>query len=320
MPGVKYLLKVLKLFSKCGIIEKICGFLPWIKNNAFWRYMEYAFLAIVVILVALQEILKKQYNAKAKTQCTFFYSFVTAFSAMLFFIVTSGFKLNYTLEIIPYSIGFAASFAAALGGSFFAIKLGSLSITLLVMSYSLIIPAFYGVIALGDPLGAAAIIGLLFLFVSIFLINVKKEKIEVNFKWIISLIVTFVGNGMCSLVQKLQQLRFEGEYKNEFMSVALLIASIAFLTLALTKKEKIASGIKTILPFGFAGGVANGIANYLVLVLTGLIPNIILFPVISAGGIVLGFFVAVFIYKERLTYIHNIGYTIGVISVILLNL
>ena len=56
------------------------------------------------------------------------------------------------------------------------------------------------------------------------------------------------------------------------------------------------------------------------MMLTALIPTAILFPSISGGGIVLGFVLAVFAYKEKLSMLQVIGYFIGMISVILLNI
>lgn len=282
--------------------------------------MEYLFLLAVVVLVSLQDILKKQYNSRSQSPCTFLFSFFTSVGAILLFIATSGFSPDFRADVLPYSVCFAAAFASAIAGSFFAIKYGSLSITILVTSYSLIIPALYGVFALGDTLGTFGIIGLALLFISIFLINAKREKVSINTKWIISLLFAFVGNGMCSLIQKTQQLKFDGEYKSEFMIVALLISAVLFLILALVKRERILRGDMKLIPLSVATGIANGITNYLVMVLTGLIPSVILFPVISAGGIVIGFLVALFIYRERLNKIQYIGYFIGIASIILLNL
>ena len=75
-----------------------------------------------------------------------------------------------------------------------------------------------------------------------------------------------------------------------------------------------------VLPAGFIAGIANGIVNFFVMVLTGLIPNAILYPSISAGGVVLGFFASVLIYKEKLSKLQLTGYFIGVLSIILLNI
>ena len=105
-----------------------------------------------------------------------------------------------------------------------------------------------------------------------------------------------------------------------YMIVALMIVTMIFLGIAIGRKEKIKEGIGICTGFGALRGVANGIVNLLVMVLTGVIPNAILFPSISAGGIVLGFLIAVVIYKERLSKKQLIGYAIGTISVVLLNL
>lgn len=282
--------------------------------------MEYIFLLAVIILVSLQSVFKKQYNSNSESPSSFTYSCLTSVAALFVFCVISCFKLSFTSSIVPYSIAFAVAFASAMAGSFFAIKYGTLSITILVTSYSLIIPTFYGVFALGDTIGKLGIIGLILLFISIFLINIKKEKIRVNTKWIISLIFAFVGNGMCSLIQKLQQLKFDGEYKSEFMILALTICSVIFVFLAVLTKEKPLKDAKVLFSSASLCGISNGIVNYLVMVLTALIPNVILFPAISAGGIALGFFFALFIYKERLNKIQYIGYFIGTASIILLNI
>ena len=56
------------------------------------------------------------------------------------------------------------------------------------------------------------------------------------------------------------------------------------------------------------------------LILTGLIPNSVLFPCISAGGIVLSLFTALFLFKEKLSAFQIVGYVLGLASVILLNI
>ena len=72
--------------------------------------------------------------------------------------------------------------------------------------------------------------------------------------------------------------------------------------------------------YGLPKGLANGVVNYLVMTLQGMLPTALLFPLISAGGIVTAFLLAVFLYRERLTKPQLVGSAIGTISVILLNL
>ena len=44
-------------------------------------------------------------------------------------------------------------------------------------------------------------------------------------KWIIYSLLAFLGNGFCSVIQKIQQMNFDGLYKSEFMIVTLLLLS-----------------------------------------------------------------------------------------------
>ena len=101
--------------------------------------IHYLFLFIVIALIITQDITKKQYNLKVEKANGFIFSAIVALFAMVFFLASSGFKVEFVPEVIPYSVGFALSYAAALVGTFLAIKWGPLSITLLVISYSLTI-------------------------------------------------------------------------------------------------------------------------------------------------------------------------------------
>ncbi len=282
--------------------------------------MEYLLLVVVIVFVTLQNVLKKFYNSTAEKPCAFFYSSVSCFCALITFVFFSKFNLNFSLELIPYSLAFAASYGSAVVGSFLAIQYGSLSITLLITSYSLIIPTFYGMIAFDNKLGMLGIIGLIMLFVSLFLVNYTKERVKINVKWIISLMFAFFGNGFCSAVLTVQQNDFDGKYKSEFMIGALVICVVVMSAVGLITREKPLKSWKKLLLTSSSCGIANAVVNYFVMVLTGLLPAVILYPSISAGGLVLGFFVALLMYKEKLTKAQIVGYCLGTFSVILLNI
>ena len=280
--------------------------------------MQYLLLAIVVACISLQNIFRKQYNVKMQTPSAFSFSLLSTVFALLFFVICSGFKLEFVLGVVPYSVGFAVSYALALAGSLLAIKHGPLSITMLITSYSLVIPAFHGIFAYGDTLEVVGIIGLLMLLVSLFLINKKSSNSGMSIKWLFYVILAFGGNGFCSVFQKMQQRAYEGEYKNEFMIISLVFCALFMIAAMVIAKEK--PDFKNSLVLGAGCGVANGIVNMLVMVLVGSIPSIILYPSIAAGGIVIGFLVAVFVYKERLSTQQIMGYIMGTISVVLMNL
>ena len=134
------------------------------------------------------------------------------------------------------------------------------------------------------------------------------------------MLLSFFGNGFCSLVQKLQQIKFDGAYKSEFMILALLICSVMLTVFTLCYREDVKSEFKRSLLLGGISGVCNGVVNYFVLIVAGLLPSSVLYPSISAGSIVCGFLIAVFLYKEKLTKLKYVGYALGLASIILLNL
>jgi len=283
--------------------------------------MQYLLLMVVIAFCALQTVLQKHYPRVSTKPNVFLFSSISTFTAMLFFVVTSGFKLEFNAEFIPYSIGFGLAYACAMFGNVLSLKLGSLALTSLVTSYSLLIPTLYGMIFLKEPISVLGYVGIALLIISIFLLNAKKENTMITVKWVIVVALTFVTNGLCSTVQKMEQLTFNGGYKNEFMIVALLIAGTFLMVIALLQKggnlkTEAKLSIKTAIP----NGLANGVVNFLVMVLTGLIPNAVLFPSISAGGIVLSWILATFVYKEKLSRVQLAGYMIGIVSVICLNL
>lgn len=280
--------------------------------------MQYLLLIIVVFMVAAQNIFEKQYNAKVPNGNPLFFAGMSSFVAMLFFVVSSGFDLSFDVGLTGYCVAFAAVYSLCNIGIVQAIRHGSLGVTMLVFSYSLIIPTFYGIIALKEPVTVFTWTGLLLLAVSLFLLNFRNETVKISTKWVVFTLMAFVGNGMCSTVQKIQQSAFDGAYKSEFMIGALFISAVVLILMSFTGKQS--SRSLKMIPFAAYKGIANAVVNLLVMILTGIIPNVILFPVISAGGIVLGFFAAVFVYKEKLSFVQYIGYAIGVASVVILNL
>ncbi len=280
--------------------------------------MNYLLIVLTVLFLTSQTVLSKQYGTAVKHSNVFFFGSLSAMAAILFFVVTSGFRLSFDIKVLPYSIAFAVFYAMANVSLVLALKNGSMALTNLIFSYSLIIPTLYGILILKDAIKPQTYVGIAFLLISLFLLNKTDQKEKISFRWLIFVMLAFVGNGMCSTVQKMQQLRFEGGYKSEFMIGALIIAALVLLVAAVIQgiKEKPTACMKFAIPHG----LANGAVNLFIMFLTGMVANAILFPSISAGGIILTFFISVFVYKEALTRTQLAGYIIGLGSIILLNL
>ena len=96
-------------------------------------------------------------------------------------------------------------------------------------------------------------------------------------------------------MQKVQQTVFPGQYMSEFMIVALVISAIAMGIFALcTEKKQFLPNLKAGFWMYAANGLANGITNFLVIFLSPRLAASVMFPVVSAGGIVLTFLISLF--------------------------
>lgn len=278
------------------------------------------FLIAIILGVSGQNIVKKPYTQKMGGSGVYFFNAILSAAALLFFAVTAT-KLDFDLSFIPYSIGFAASYAIATVFLVLAIAYGSLSLTSLFFSYSLMIPTLYGLVFLKDDISVVFILGLALLVVSLFLVNKNDKKAKFSFKWIICVILAFLGNGMCTVVQNMQQVAFDGAYKNEFMIVALAIVALVMSIMSLIKERK---AMKVYAKAGWHWalicGLLNGMVNLFVMILSRSMPVSVMFPLISAGGLVVTYLVSRFVYKESLTKLQFVGFILGLAAVVFLNI
>jgi len=222
---------------------------------------------------------------------------------------------------LPYSVGFGAAYATATVFSVLAVANGSISLSALMISYSLILPTLYGLLFLHDPIGIGLLPGIALLMISLFLTNKKSEAVTITPKWLMYILLAFAGNGMCSIVQKMQQIKFDGAYKNEFMIMALIFVFISMGGMSLFLESKqLTTYAKKGWGLGVACGVMNGTVNLLVMILLAAMPASLMFPLITGGGVVVTYIISKLYYKERLSNTQLAGFILGILSVIILSM
>lgn len=278
------------------------------------------YLLSIILGVSGQSIVKKPYTQKLGGRGVYLFSAMMSATALLFFVAASP-RLQFNTSFLPYSIGFAAAYATSSLFMVLAIAHGSLALSSLFVSYSLMIPTLYGLIFLGDPISAEFLVGLALLAVSLFLVNKTDKKETVSLKWLLFATLSFIGNGMCTVVQKMQQLQSGGAYKSEFMIVALGIVCIVMLILSLTCERR------DVIPCAKSGwylavlcGLLNGLVNLFTMILSARMPVALMFPLISVGGLLVTYLVSKFFYKEPLTKAQTGGFLLGLAAVILLSI
>ena len=283
--------------------------------------MNAVLLFIIILASTMQSICKKSYNQKSNNKGTYTFSALTTLAAATFFVLSSSGKLDFQIKLFPWSAGFAFAYGLATVFNLLAITCGSLALTSLVLSYSLILPTIFGILFLGEPVSPWLFAGILLLLLSLLFINLKTEKIKITLRWSVYVLISFIGNGFCSITQTLQQNKFNGSYKNEFMIIALLLVAITMIIMAFCTERKELSfcAQKGIVP-GIICGAANGVVNLLVLILTTQMSVSVMFPVISAGSILGTAAISVLLYKESLSKNQILGVILGIGAIVLLSI
>ena len=284
------------------------------------KTMQYLLLLGTIFTMTAENALRKEYDLKAKTPNVFLFTGVSALSAMVFFLARAGFRLEYAPGLWPYAAALAVTYAGSHIGGFLSVRYGSLAISAMMGSFSLVIPALYGVIALGETLRFTGILGIVCLCVSLLLVHWPSEKVHLTIKAVCSMLLLFFANGIFGTVQKLQQLHFNGGYISEVMVMTLAVSAVLLGVFALLQWKKGETKLRPAVMFGIPNGVANGLSNLLVMLMTTMIPNTVLYPSVSAGGIVMGCLAGVVLYRERPVLRQIIGYVFGAAAAVLLNL
>ena len=281
-------------------------------------------LLLVIAGLSAQNVTKKQYNIKTVNNGAMFFSSISAMCAALFFVFKKDLALFSEPKLLPYAFGFAITYAMAIIFSYLAISCGSLAITSLVSSYSLMIPTFYGIFFLNEKTSLWLFLGIALLCVSLVLINLKKnnqkDEVKITPRWIVYVILSFLGNGLCTTVQKQQQLDFNGMYKNELMIIALVTVSVCVFVFSLFREKKQIKGCVKFSWLAVICGVANGAVNMLVMVLSNRMPASVMFPLVSSGSIVATVTISILLYKEKLGNMQKFGVLLGIGAIICLNI
>ena len=277
-------------------------------------------LILIVSLLSADGVFSKTYNKRTGNKGAFIFCAISCIAGCLYFLLSAG-KLQFDIAVLPYTLMFAAAFATAILSEYMAFQTGPLSLSALALSYSLIIPTLFGVVYYHEKTSVFFFIGIVVMVISIFLVTLAKDEKKISLKWAVFAGLAFLGNGICSTVQNVQQRVFEGAYKNELMIMALAIIAVVVLIVALRfERGTIKECVKKGAILAVVKGASNGFMNFLVMVLSLRMAASLMYPMISVGSVLLSTAIAAVFFKERLSLSQNIGLGLGLCAIVLLNL
>lgn len=254
-----------------------------------------------------------------------FFNAIICLAAMLFFVVTDKNGLCFPKEIFIYGFISCLMFASGFYSMYLALQLGSYAMSRLISSFSGIFAIGYGLLILKEPAGIITYIALILVFISVFLTNYSKGNADggktFSVKWLICVLVSLVSNGFIAIISRMQQIRFENAYDNEFMMLSFGGAFAALMLIGFfLEKDKFRSIIRSGTLYGLGAGLANGAANFLNLLTYLFIPISIVTPIRTGMGIVASFLISMVLYKEKFSKQQMVGAVIGVAAIVLLTI
>ena len=284
----------------------------------------------VVIFSVLQSATTKLFNKHSSNSAVF--NSTKALSSFLMFLLMAinGFSLH--LPTVLYGAIYGICLCLSMYTGYKALCLGPMALTSMLVSFSIIIPLLWGITLGNEILNMLRIVALLLLFASIILTNADKlvalaaarlrgdSSEKSGGLWFFFVGMTFLSNGICSILQKQHQTVYPESYSEEFMFFAMLVCAVIFSAFTISKNnvEEIKSTKGKWL--GAVSGIANGLANFFTLILAGSENASILFPCISAGTLLGAIVCGRFLFKEKLKLNHYFALVFGILAVVFLKI
>lgn len=242
-----------------------------------------------------------------------FYCFCSAcfffLSVIVYGVLTGGYSFVH-LPTVGMGTIFGVSSCVSIILTAYLIQTGPMGFVALINSFAPLIPTLFGFFILSEPLRESVLIGIVLLVVSLLLINLKKEG-RMKPHWLMLALLAFVMGGTCSTVQTYHQNIFHA-YGVLFMTVGTFISVLICAGYCWRFRKDVP---KTISPLFFAlssvKGIASAMVNFLVIYLVQKMPASVLFPVVSAGGVVVSMLASRFLFKETMTGNQKVGFFCG---------
>ena len=202
-----------------------------------------------------------------------------------------------------------------------------------VGSLSMLMPIGFGVVLWGEDPSLFQMVGVVLAIVSLSMIGdkPKHKKGELDPEpdkassvsttvRIAAIVIFFLLCGLSRLAQAAFRYMCEGErfeLKMQFVLAAFVVASFPSIGVMIARGRKL---LLMEVVFGVALGMANMLQVLFILEALNVFEGFIVFPVASAGGLMLTTLVATIVFGERLSIKTYIGISIATVALVLLNL
>lgn len=289
--------------------------------------MPYIYLILSLFCTATSSVFGSLFNQKnaARKDPSGLYNLLQLSTICVGWWILFALDFSFHPMVLVYSLGYGISFAICTFSVINALKTGPITISTLFVQLAMIAVSIWGLFFWEQPLTPFVGIGLILVVVSVTLCLLKDQRGEnnkFNYKWLIFAGLSFVSNAACGIIQRTQQMVYQGEYGNMMMAFAMLFAIVVGVILYVRSEKRDSvlilktSGYYPVLAGGF-----NVIFNLLVMLLaTTPLSSSLIYPVISVGAIAITTLFSRMYFREKLQKTQWVGLLVGIIAVALLSI
>ncbi len=191
------------------------------------------------------------------------------------------------------------------------------AITASMIQLAVLIPIAVSVFVYGETITSLQFIGILFAVTSLPLLAAKPmQKLEIDKEILPMIIFTIMVVGFSQLSSKILVQSGYAAQKNFFflaifISAAILVSPFAWRNRGNIQRKDAA--------YGFGVGVFNMLSNRSILLALTTLPGAIVFPVSSAGSLLMVSLAAIVLFKEKVSKVNVAGILLTLIAVVLIN-
>lgn len=269
------------------------------------------------------------------------------YSVSIIFLLVIG--LIKGLHITPFTVllGIMLGVAMALGSIFklSALNCGPMSFTVMIITASMIIPAFSGYIIWDEPMSIWKVIGTAMMLVAAYFSTEKKKDASEkkrSTKWLVFSFLAFLFQGIIGVTQKFQREHKETGYNSDeqmaaFLIIAFVAASVlclvSYLVTSANEKKSMAGVDIAAMPEKSTGISTQKLVvctlicaafitflHNINLFLSGVLDSAFLFPVQNGGTTMLSVVVAMTLFREKISGRRIIGFCIAMAAIVVLAL
>ena len=259
-------------------------------------------------------------NIKGFCDSLFFNALVFLFLVLIFFkdILTLNFSVFlFSLVFGVLTVAFQMCYISAM-------SCGNVSLTVLIVNLSMIIPILVSVFCYGEGLSVLRFIGILLTVFALFLsIDSKVEKRNFR-KWFCLSILSSLFSGGLAVCQKIFSKTEWHTYSKPFVVCGYAVAAIISILIYIIFKCK-GTGISykiNIKVIGYAASIGILLGTFQILNTKAItiIDGTLIFPAYYGGALILSYLSSLLILKEKISNKQKLSLAVGVIALVLMNL